>query len=77
MIVVKSLLYGEMPTLKNSTTMLLLNLHFITFLCLHSKLGNDVMDNLKKSSIRRIVQETFKGYGKGLSLLVLVHKGLN
>lgn len=33
------------------------------------------MTRFKKSEIRIVVQETFKGYGKGLNLLKLVAKG--
>jgi hypothetical protein len=31
----------------------------------------------RKNEYRRVIQETFKGYGKGFSLLVLVGKGLD
>jgi hypothetical protein len=34
------------------------------------------MMKIKKSEVRIICQETFKGYGKGLSLLRLVSKGI-
>lgn len=77
MFIVKLLLSGELPSLKDSTVFFFLGLHFITFIAFHSKIGSDVMENLRKSTIRRVFQETFKGYGKGLALIALVHKGFN
>jgi hypothetical protein len=77
MFIIKLLLLGELPSLSDSTVFFFLALHFMTFLAFHSKIGTDVMDTLRKSAIRRLLQETFKGYGKGLALLALVHKGMN
>jgi hypothetical protein len=34
------------------------------------------MDKINKSEIRIILQETFKGYGKGLNMIKLMKKGL-
>ena len=77
MIIIKLLLQGQLPSFRDSTVFFFLALHFITFMAFHSKIGIDVMDTLRKSAVRRVLQETFKGYGKGLALLALVHKGTN
>ena len=77
MIIIKLLLLGELPSLSDSTVFFFLALHFVTFIAFHSKIGTDVMDTLRKSAMRRLLQETFKGYGKGLKLLSLVHKGID
>lgn len=72
----KILLQGQIPTLRDSSFLLLLVIHFVTFALFHSHgKVEDFMTRLKKSEIRIVVQETFKGYGKGLSLLKLVAKG--
>ena len=69
-------LYGEFPTLRDSSFLLLLGIHFVTFTLFHTHTGEDLMNKIKKSEIRIVVQETFKGYGKGLNLIALVHKGM-
>jgi hypothetical protein len=69
-------LYGELPTLRDSSFLLLLGIHFVTFTLFHTHTGEDLMNKIKKSEIRIVVQETFKGYGKGLNLIALVHKGM-
>ena len=51
-------------------------IHFVTFAFFHSHFKVETfMNRLKKSEIRIVIQETFKGYGKGLNLLKLVAKG--
>jgi len=69
-------LYGELPTLKDSYFLVLLGIHFLTFTLFHTHTGDDIMQKIKKSEVRIVVQETFKGYGKGLSLISLVNKGM-
>ena len=76
-IVAKLSLYGELPNLKDSTFLMLLLIHFVTFTLFHTAIGDKVMRKIKKSEVRIVCQETFKGYGKGLSLIQLVHKGMN
>jgi hypothetical protein len=34
------------------------------------------MERYRKSEARKVVQETFKGYGKGFNLLILINKGI-
>lgn len=75
LLVTKLLLFGELPSLKDQTFLLLLGIHFTTFLCFHSTPVKGFMERYRKSEYRKLVQETFKGYGKGFSLLVLVNKG--
>ena len=75
LLVTKVLLFGELPSLKDQTFLLLLGIHFTTFLCFHSTPVKGFMERYRKSEYRKLVQETFKGYGKGFSLLVLVNKG--
>jgi hypothetical protein len=72
LIIIKRFLYGEMPSLRDSTVMLLLAMHFVTFILLHSNLGSNIMDRIRRCPLRRFIQEVFKGYGKGLKLLALV-----
>lgn len=69
-------LYGELPTLRDSSFLILLAIHFVTFTIFHTHTGEDIMNKIKKSEIRIVCQETFKGYGKGLSLIQLVNKGM-
>lgn len=69
-------LYGELPTLRDSSFLVLLGIHFVTFTLFHTHTGEDIMNKIKWSEIRIVVQETFKGYGKGLSLISLVNKGM-
>jgi len=49
LIVVKRLMYGVMPSFRDSTVLMLLALHFITFLAFHSRLGKNVMDKLRSN----------------------------
>ena len=74
--IAKLSLYGELPDLRDSTILMLLAIHFITFTFFHTAIGDKVMRKIKKSEVRIVCQETFKGYGKGLSLIQLVHKGM-
>jgi hypothetical protein len=69
-------LYGELPTLRDSSFLVLLGIHFLTFTLFHTHTGEDLMNRVKRSEVRIVVQETFKGYGKGLSLISLVNKGM-
>lgn len=69
-------LYGELPTLWDSSVVALLAIHFITFTFFHSHTGEEIMNKIKRSELRRVLQETFKGYGKGLNLIALVNKGM-
>ena len=75
-VIAKVSLYGEFPTLKDSSFLLLLGIHFLTFTLFHTHTGEEVMDKINKSELRIVIQETFKGYGKGLNLIKLVHKGM-
>ena len=69
-------LYGELPGLSDSSLLMLFAIHFLTFTFFHTAIGDKVMNKIKKSEVRIVCQETFKGYGKGLSLIQLVHKGM-
>jgi hypothetical protein len=64
-VIAKVSLYGEFPLLKDSSFLLLLGIHFLSFTLFHTRTGEEVMDRINKSEIRIVVQETFKGYGKG------------
>ena len=75
-IVVKRLLYGEIPSIRDGKVLYLISIHTITFLFFHSEVGNKLMERIRKSLRRKFVQETFKGYSKGLKLLMLVNKGI-
>lgn len=75
-IIAKLSLYGELPNLKDSTFLMLLLIHFVTFTLFHTAIGDKVMRKIKKSEVRIVCQETFKGYGKGLNLIQLVHNGM-
>ncbi len=75
-VIAKVSLYGEFPTIRDSSFLLLLGIHFLTFTLFHTHTGEEVMNKINKSELRIVVQETFKGYGKGLNLLALVHKGM-
>ena len=75
-VISKLSLYGELPTLHDSSFLVLLGVHFLTFTLFHTHTGEDVMMKIKRSEVRIVVQETFKGYGKGLSLIKLVNKGI-
>jgi hypothetical protein len=45
-------LYGELPTLKDSSFLILLAIHFITFTLFHTHTGEDIMKEIKKSELR-------------------------
>lgn len=49
----------------------------MTFLFFHSTPVKGLMLRYSKNPYRKVIQETFKGYGKGFNLLLLVNKGLN
>ena len=68
-IIAKLSLYGELPNLKDSTFLMLLLIHFVTFTLFHTAIGDKVMKKIKNSEVRIVCQETFKGYGKGLNLI--------
>ena len=69
-------LQGELPTLRDSSFLILLAIHFSTFLLFHTHTGEEIMLRIKASECRIVIQETFKGYGKGLNLLKLINKGM-
>ena len=56
--------------------LLLLALHLVTFCYFHSESGKDLMKAIEQSSVRKILQETFKGYGKALNLLESIRKAI-
>lgn len=56
--------------------LLLLALHFLTFWYFHSESGRDFMKAIEKSPKRKLLQETFKGYGKALNLLESTRKAI-
>lgn len=72
---VKFLLSGKLPTVRDQSFLLLLGIHLSTFFYFHSKHGKGFMNRLMKSDTRLVIQETFKGYGKGISLLSSINKG--
>lgn len=74
--VTKIFLYGKLPRLQDQTFTLLLAIHLFTFLFFHETPVKDLMMKYRKNEYRRVIQETFKGYGKGLNLFILVNKGL-
>lgn len=76
LIVVKRFLYGKIPSLTDPKIIYLISIHSITFLFFHSEVGNSVMEYLRRSHRRKFFQETFKGYAKGLKMLMLVNKGI-
>ena len=55
MILIKVLLFGELPSFSDSTVFFFLALHFVTFMAFHSKIGSEVLDTLRKSAMRRLV----------------------
>jgi hypothetical protein len=75
-VIAKVSLYGKLPTLQDSYFLLFLGIHFLTFVMFHTHIGDEVMNKINKSKCRIVIQETFKGYGKGLNLIKLVHKGM-
>jgi hypothetical protein len=62
-------LYGELPGFSDSSFLMLLAIHLVMFTFFHTAIGDRVMNKIKKSEVRIVCQETFKGYGKGLSLI--------
>ena len=76
MIVGRLLLYNELPTFRDPTYLILFSLHLTTFLLFRTTQGKRLMNTLEKSQVRKVAQETFKGYGKALTLITLVGKGL-
>jgi hypothetical protein len=62
--------------MKDGWLFLLLALHFLSFLCLHTKPGRKIMQKYKRNPYRMVIQQTFKGYGKGIKLIALVEKGV-
>jgi hypothetical protein len=75
-VIAKISLYGEFPTIKDSSFLVLLGVHFLTFTLFHTHTGEEVMNKINKSELRIVIQETFKGYGKGLNIISLIHKGM-
>lgn len=53
-IISKVSLYGELPTLGDSTFLVLLAIHFVTFTLFHTHTGDEIMIKIKKSEIRII-----------------------
>jgi hypothetical protein len=53
--IAKALLYGELPTLKDSSFLVLLGIHFLTFTFFHTHTGEEVMNKINKSEMRIIV----------------------
>lgn len=60
----------------DSTFFFFMGLHFMAFVLFHSKRGTAVLLRYRKSANRKVVQETFKGYGKGYKLFRLISKGI-
>ncbi len=50
--IAKLSLYGELPNLRDSTILMLLAIHFITFTLFHTAIGDKVMRKIKKSEVR-------------------------
>eukprot|EP00347_Sterkiella_histriomuscorum_P010401 403376445 len=75
--IVKVLVQGELPSLRDQSFVFLLGLHFLSFLYFHSYMGNELMSRINKSQYRILFQETFKGYGKALNLMSSVKKALS
>lgn len=72
--VAKMLIYWELPSLFDSTFYFLLGLHFAAFFFVHSKPVRKILLRYRNSPYRKLIQETFKGYGKGLKMIWLVEK---
>jgi len=51
-VISKLSLYGEFPTLSDSSFLVLLAIHFITFMIFHSHLGDEFMHKIKSSEVR-------------------------
>ena len=76
MFVGKLLISGEFLTVFDHTFLVLFALHILTFLTLFSLLDSDHLQPIRSNVYRKLAQETFKGYGKGLSLTSFAFKGL-
>jgi len=76
-LITKLMVHGQLPSYKDQTFILLLAIHFLTFVCFECLLETGLMERLRKSELRMVLQETFKGYGKGLNLLLFVEKGIS
>ena len=74
---VKRLMYGKIPSITEPKILYLIMVHSATFFFLHSPWGDYLMKGARKNLYRKFCQETFKGYGKGLKLLILVNKGIS
>jgi len=74
--VTKFLMFGELPSLTDSTFIFFLCLHFTSFIYFHSNEGSCLLKRYHKNPYRKIFQETFKGYGKGMKLFLLILKGV-
>eukprot|EP00347_Sterkiella_histriomuscorum_P015418 403357098 len=73
--IVKILLTGSFPSIIDSSFFLLFGLHLSSFFYFHSHHGKKFLGWIMKSDTRLVLQETFKGYGKGISLLSSIYKG--
>ncbi|CDW88782.1 UNKNOWN [Stylonychia lemnae] len=73
--IVKILITGSLPTLIDQSFFILLGLHLSTFFYFHSRHGKNFLNKIMKSDTRLVLQETFKGYGKGISLLSSINQG--
>lgn len=72
----KALIFWELPTLMDSTFIFFMGLHFIAFMYIHSERGTKILMKYRQSPYRKVVQETMKGYGKGLKLFKLLDRGI-
>ena len=73
----KVLLHNQFPSHKDSTFFALLAIHFLSFTFFHSENGRQLMIKYKRNIYRKLFQQAFKGYGKGLKLMSLIHKGMS
>jgi len=74
--IMKVLLFGELPSLRDQQFLALLGIHFLTFCYFHSSLGEPLMRRIRQSQFRIVLQETLKGYGKSINLIGSVRKAL-
>jgi hypothetical protein len=51
-VISKLSMYGEFPTLLDSSMLLFLAIHFTTFIIFHTHIGEDIMNEIKKSEFR-------------------------
>lgn len=72
----KVMINWEIPSLTDSTFIFFVCLHFTTFVSLHSSTGSTLLTTYSSNKYRKLVQETFKGLGKGKKLLSLISKGV-